>query len=44
MQLFFSWIEIRLELIHLQMNTRKFKWEEGIRENVLVNQKVSLAL
>lgn len=27
---FFSWTEIRLELIHLQMNTRKFKLEEGI--------------
>lgn len=26
----FSWAEIRLELIHLQMNTRKFKLEEGI--------------
>lgn len=40
----FSWIEIRLELIHLQMNTRKFKLEERIRKNFLVNQKKSLGL
>lgn len=36
----FSWTEIRLQLIHLQMNTRKLKLEEGIRKNFLVNQKI----
>lgn len=34
------WAEISLKLIHLQINTRMFKLEEGIRKNLLVHLKI----